>query len=161
MSIITQTSHPSAIYGQNDIVLIGGCWDLFHIGHLNLLNSAKMLGGQLEVAVLSDRYIRAYKGPTRPIIEETARLAIVQAIRAVHSAWVTDISPSSPSILTRLMPRALVFGIEQKANLHEKSQQRAARIQQQFPSIDIHFFPRFLPEQIATTKIISKIRELE
>jgi glycerol-3-phosphate cytidylyltransferase-like family protein len=32
---------------SGDIVLIGGCFDLLHAGHLHLMKHAKELGGQL------------------------------------------------------------------------------------------------------------------
>lgn len=65
------------IYNKDDIVLIGGCFDLLHSGHLYLLKMAKQLGGKLVIAVLSDKYIKSYKGDERPVQHEMTRLELI------------------------------------------------------------------------------------
>lgn len=70
---------------EKDIVYTAGVWDLFHIGHLNLLLRAKELGAFLIVGVNTDDYVRRYKGRD-PIISFIQRLAIVGALRCVDVA---------------------------------------------------------------------------
>ena len=62
-----------------------GVYDMFHIGHLNILRRAKGLCDYLVVGVTTDElcYKRKHK---YPIICETERLEIVQAIRYVDQA---------------------------------------------------------------------------
>lgn len=62
-----------------------GVYDMFHIGHLNILRRAKELCGYLIVGVTTDElcYKRKHK---YPIICEAERLEIVQAIRYVDQA---------------------------------------------------------------------------
>ena len=55
------------------IVCTIGSWDMLHIGHLRYLNTAKNHGDILIVGVDSDRGIKSYKGPLRPIIPEKER----------------------------------------------------------------------------------------
>src|ERR1700733_1507610 len=43
--------------------LVGGCFDLIHVGHVHLLEYAASLEELLVVAVLSDSYTRMYKDP--------------------------------------------------------------------------------------------------
>ena len=59
-----------------------GVFDLFHIGHLNILRRAKEQCEHLIVGVTTDElcYQRKHK---RPVVEEADRVAIVQAIRYV------------------------------------------------------------------------------
>lgn len=62
-----------------------GVYDMFHIGHLNILKRAKEQCDYLIVGVTTDGlcYLRKYK---YPIINEQERMAIVEAIRY----WYND-----------------------------------------------------------------------
>ena len=55
------------------VVLTNGVFDLLHEGHLHSLKAARALGDVLFVAINSDASVRAIKGPTRPIQNETER----------------------------------------------------------------------------------------
>jgi len=59
-----------------------GVFDLFHIGHLNILKKAKENCDYLIVAVSTDELVEQYKGK-RPIIPYEERKAIVEAIKYV------------------------------------------------------------------------------
>lgn len=62
-----------------------GVYDMFHIGHLNILRRAKELCDYLVVGVTTDEL--CYKRKLKyPIICETERLEIIQAIRYVDQA---------------------------------------------------------------------------
>lgn len=50
------------------IVMTIGSWDLLHIGHVRYLNNAKSKGDVLIVGVDTDRAIKLYKGPLRPVV---------------------------------------------------------------------------------------------
>ena len=63
------------------IVITYGTYDLFHIGHLNLLRRAKELGDYLIVAVSSDDF-NMLKGKVCQI-KDTDRMKIVEAIKYV------------------------------------------------------------------------------
>lgn len=76
-------------------VLTYGTFDLFHIGHLNLLRRAKELGDYLVVAVSSDAF-NAIKGK-KCAIPDYERMAIVEAIKYVdevipENSWDQKIS---------------------------------------------------------------------
>lgn len=66
---------------EKKIVLTYGTFDLFHIGHLNLLKRLKSLGDQLIVAVSTDEF-NELKGK-KTIIPYEQRAQIVQAIKYV------------------------------------------------------------------------------
>ncbi len=59
------------------IVCTIGSWDMLHIGHVRYLNTAKSYGDILIVGVDSDRGIKSYKGPLRPIIPEAERMEML------------------------------------------------------------------------------------
>lgn len=62
-------------------VITYGTFDLFHIGHLNLLKRAKELGDYLIVAVSSDAF-NLGKGK-KCFVKDSERMAIVEAIKYV------------------------------------------------------------------------------
>ena len=59
-----------------------GVFDLFHIGHLNILKRAKAQCECLIVGVSTDELVRTYKNKT-PVIPFAERVAIVEAIKYV------------------------------------------------------------------------------
>ena len=66
-----------------------GVYDMFHIGHLNLLNRAKERCDYLIVGVNSDELVKTYKHKT-PVIPEEERRCIVENIKAVDEADIVD-----------------------------------------------------------------------
>lgn len=59
-----------------------GVFDMFHIGHLNILRRAREKCDYLIVGVSTDEVVQSYKNKT-PIIPYEQRAAIVEAIRYV------------------------------------------------------------------------------
>ncbi|MBQ1463798.1 MAG: adenylyltransferase/cytidyltransferase family protein [Ruminococcus sp.] len=66
-----------------------GVYDMFHIGHLNLINHAKEHCDHLVVAVNSDSLVEQYKHKT-PVVCEEERRYIVENIKAVDEAVIAD-----------------------------------------------------------------------
>jgi len=60
-----------------------GVYDLFHIGHLNLLRNAKGMCDKLIVGVSTDELVK-YKGKT-PVIPFCDRIEIVRNIKCVDA----------------------------------------------------------------------------
>lgn len=63
-------------------VFTSGSFDLFHIGHLNILEKSALLGDELIVGVSTDELIQHYKGMP-PIIPFEQRIRIVSSIKCV------------------------------------------------------------------------------
>lgn len=72
-----------------NIVLATGTFDLFHYEHLRYLEDAKKIGDTLVVAVKDDKAARL-KNPGRPIIVESQRIAIVDALKCVDYTILAD-----------------------------------------------------------------------
>lgn len=66
-----------------------GVFDMFHIGHLNILRRAKEQCEYLIVGVTTDRLCQKRKGK-RPVIDEKDRIAIVEAIRWVDKVVLQE-----------------------------------------------------------------------
>ena len=66
-----------------------GVYDMFHIGHLNLINQAKERCEYLIVGVNSDQLVERYKNKT-PVICQEDRRTIVANIKAVDQAVIAD-----------------------------------------------------------------------
>lgn len=64
-------------------VLVGGCFDLLHFGHIKFLEESKKLGDYLVVALESDENVKRMKGETRPIHSQTQRSAMLSSLRVV------------------------------------------------------------------------------
>lgn len=68
-----------------------GVYDLFHIGHLNVLRHASELCDELVAGVVSDEMALLAKG-ARPVVPLDERLQIVQGVRYVSRA-VAEVVP--------------------------------------------------------------------
>ena len=68
---------------------IFGSFDLFHVGHLNILEKCKKNCDYLIVGVCNDSYIENYKKKT-PVIKEQDRLRIIKALKVVDEAYLID-----------------------------------------------------------------------
>ncbi|WP_026506353.1 adenylyltransferase/cytidyltransferase family protein [Butyrivibrio sp. MC2013] len=66
-----------------------GVYDMFHIGHLNLLNQAKEYCEYLVVGVNSDLLVEDYKHKT-PVINEQERCTIVDNIKSVDKTIIVN-----------------------------------------------------------------------
>ncbi len=92
---------------HKEIVFAAGVFDLFHIGHLNLLERARDLGSRLIVGVLSDDAAAAYK--PRPVISFEQRVRIVAALKCVDEVHC-QVSTDATELLKVVKPDILVHG---------------------------------------------------
>lgn len=62
------------------IVLVGGCFDVLHIGHIKFLKEAKKQGDILIIILENDNTVRKLKGNNRPINNQNIRAEILSSI---------------------------------------------------------------------------------
>jgi D-beta-D-heptose 7-phosphate kinase / D-beta-D-heptose 1-phosphate adenosyltransferase len=91
------------------LIATGGCFDLLHPGHVNLLRQARALGDGLVVCVNSDDSVRRLKGPDRPVMPLAARVELLAALDPVD-AVVTFDEDTPSALLERLRPDVWVKG---------------------------------------------------
>lgn len=91
------------------VVLTNGCFDLLHVGHVRCLEEAREQGDLLIVAVNDDASIRRLKGDSRPVVDESARVAMLSALACVdHVILFDDDTPHR--IIDSIRPDVLVKG---------------------------------------------------
>jgi D-beta-D-heptose 7-phosphate kinase / D-beta-D-heptose 1-phosphate adenosyltransferase len=91
------------------VVATGGCFDLLHAGHVQLLRAARLLGDCVIVCVNSDASVFRVKGPGRPLVPHHDRVAMLEALSCVDA--VATFEEDTPAqLLRRLRPHIFAKG---------------------------------------------------
>ena len=91
-----------------------GVYDMFHIGHLNLLHQASELCDSLIVGVNTDRLVNEYKHK-QPVVNEHDRAAIISELRCVDSVVLCNTLDKTDA-WQRLHFDAVFIGSDWKGN---------------------------------------------
>lgn len=91
------------------VVFTNGCFDLLHAGHLACLEQARRLGSVLVVGLNSDASVRCLKGPTRPVLDEQHRAALLAGLTCVDTIVVFD-EQTPKELIEAIAPDVLVKG---------------------------------------------------
>lgn len=102
-------------------VITYGTFDLFHVGHLNLLKRAKALGDYLIVAVSSDDFNWNEKGKVCKI-KDVDRMAIVEAIKYVDEVILEESWDQKPKDIQKYGVDVFVMGDDWKGKFDDLSQ---------------------------------------
>ena len=96
------------------IVLVGGVYDILHLGHLAVLAEAKTYGDLLVVAVATDVTVETLKG-RRPVFPEEDRRALVESLRPVDAAILgyEDVSMGYEQVIDEIKPNIIALGYDQ------------------------------------------------
>lgn len=125
-------------------VITFGTFDLFHYGHLRLLERAAGLGDRLIVGVSSDDLSFRKKGRF-PLYNQQQRIRIVQALRVVDEVFVEESLEEKGAYIRNHQARILVMGDDWKGRFDEFSDR-----------CRVVYLPR--TPAISTTAIIEKIQ---
>jgi glycerol-3-phosphate cytidylyltransferase len=87
---------------------VPGIFDMFHVGHLNILRNARLECDHLIAGVLSDEMAERAK-QKMPIVPLTERLEIVRSVRYVDEAVAEDV-PEKLTMWERLRFDVIVKG---------------------------------------------------
>lgn len=147
---------------RKKIVYCSGTFDLFHVGHLSFLQDCRKLGDVLVVGVGCDANIKSGKKDSRPIINEIARLAIVDALKIVDICFLDSFVPNATEhpltflgiVLQNLCPD--IYAINADASFIEYRKNLCAT-----RGINLIVMERASPpgfEGISTSAIIEKIK---
>jgi len=112
--------------GKLTIVYTQGVWDMFHIGHLNMIISAKGLGDKLIVGVNTDELVKDYKGHY-PLLCLEDRIAVVKACRYVDVVIPTQ-TLEKDKLLKDLDVDVLVHGNDKQTLGHEYMMQNHKKV---------------------------------
>ena len=95
-------------------IYIGGTFDLFHHGHVNLFKNLKYyLKGEISqvvVAVNSDNFAESYK--RKPVMNQYERLAVVNSCKYVDYGFIMDSYDNQPFFIEENNPDYIVMGTD-------------------------------------------------
>ena len=100
--------------GWNRLVTTNGCFSVLHVGHVDLLQNARKLGGCLIVLVNSDKSLPKHVD-FKSIVTQSARAKILAALSCVDAVVIFD-EPNPIRALSRLRPDIHVKGGDYNAN---------------------------------------------
>jgi cytidyltransferase-like protein len=87
--LISQDWNWQSLQPDDVIVYIDGAFDLFHVGHIDILREAKKLGTYLIVGVHSDQVVNKKRGNGYPIMNLHERVLSVLSCRVHFSRAFT------------------------------------------------------------------------
>jgi choline-phosphate cytidylyltransferase len=124
-------------------VITFGTFDVFHVGHLRVIERAAALGDRLVVGVSADA-LNLRKKNRLPVFSEGERLAIVSALKPVDEVFVEESLELKRDYILKFGADVLVMGDDWEGRFDE------------FKDIcEVVYLPR--TPAISTTALIEKI----
>lgn len=125
-----------------------GVFDVFHVGHLNLLERCKGMCDILIVGVCDDTYVRDIKHK-EPVYSEKDRVRILKALKVVDDAVLVDIATTNDKMLAldKFHFDVLFSGDDWKGSERYKKTEAQFALQ----GVSIEYFP--YTQGISTTQI--------
>lgn len=125
-------------------VLTFGTFDVFHVGHLRILERARALGDRLVVGVSTDALNESKKGRP-PVYRQEERLEIIAALRCVDEVFFEESLELKGEYIKQFSADVLVMGDDWCGRFDE------------FSSLcEVVYLPR--TPAISTTEVIERIR---
>lgn len=93
------------------VAFTNGCFDLLHVGHLSLLEQARVEADVLVVAINADASVRRLKGPDRPVVPQDERAEVLGALESVDRVVVYE-DDTPLRVIEALLPDVLVKGAD-------------------------------------------------
>jgi D-beta-D-heptose 7-phosphate kinase/D-beta-D-heptose 1-phosphate adenosyltransferase len=144
----------SKIKGKK-IVMVGGSFDILHIGHLRFLENAKKYGDLLVIALNSDSHIKSYKPSSRPIITEWQRAELLKGLKIVDYVFITTKNGLyDPYIYKTIKPH--ILGLGKEKNRKNSRLRSVAEVKKLYPKLEVVFVSKGA-KNISTTIIEQKI----
>lgn len=92
-------------------VVVNGCFDLLHPGHVKLLQAARSYpNSNVLVLIDSDRRVRELKGDGRPVIKELDRAFMLWSLRWVDRVEIFDSDEELEQHIKNFSPDVMVKG---------------------------------------------------
>lgn len=126
-------------------IITFGTFDVFHIGHVNILERAKEMGSHLVVGVSSDALNVSKKGRP-PIYDQNDRMQIVSSLHCVDEVFLEESLELKGEYIQKYSADVLVMGDDWKGKFDCYSNLCA-----------VHYFPR--TEGVSTTQIIDIVKQ--
>lgn len=96
-------------------ILVGGTFDIIHVGHIKFLSAAKSLAKNAELIVVISRNstVRKLKG-REPLFDEKERMEIVKNLKPVDKVVLGNEHGNIFDIIERIKPDIVALGYDQK-----------------------------------------------
>jgi len=138
----------------NDVIVyIDGAFDLFHIGHIEALRSAKALGDYLIVGIHEDHVVNAIKGANLPILNLHERVLSVLACRHTNEVVIGAPWKVTKEMIENMNVKVVAHGTcsdYPKGTADPYSIARDLGVYREFKSTH---------EELTTTKVLDRILE--
>jgi rfaE bifunctional protein nucleotidyltransferase chain/domain len=108
-----------------NIVLVGGCFDILHIGHITFLQKAKVEGDVLFVFVENDQAIKKLKGENRPINTQKDRAEILANLSMVDYVIMLpeiDDDKTYDDLVISIKPAIIAATVGDAGRMHKERQ---------------------------------------
>ena len=132
------------------IAFTNGCFDILHYGHVSYLEAAKKKDRVLIVGMNSDVSVQGLKGPSRPIVPQDQRAAVLAGLMCVDFVVLFN-EPTPYELIKALKPDILIKGADWKGKEVAGSdvvKASGGRVE----------FITYI-ERLSTTNIVDKIRQ--
>lgn len=126
-------------------IITFGTFDIFHVGHLNILERAAALGHHLVVGVSSDQLNYNKKG-RYPVYDEESRMRIVSSMACVDDVFLEESLEEKRDYIVKNQSDILAMGDDWEGRFDEFSD-----------ICEVIYFPR--TPSISTTEIIEIVRK--
>lgn len=141
------------------IVMVSGCYDIVHLGHVQFLFDTKQTGDVLIVSVASDKVIRQLKGPERPVMGQMYRASMLASLIPVDYVVIDDEPLQLPERINFEKLLSLVkpafFAVNNTDKSIEYKKQLVSKYETKLIVIDVKH-----TVITSTTKIVEKITRL-
>ena len=124
-------------------VITFGTFDVFHVGHVRLLERARALGDRLVVGVSADELNMRKKGRA-PVYTQDERLEIVASLKAVDEVFVEESLELKREYVLRYEAHVLAMGDDWEGKFDELAD-----------ICEVVYFPR--TPSVSTTALIEHI----
>lgn len=107
------------------VVLVGGCFDILHIGHITFLKNAKKQGDVLIVMVEHDKTVQKLKGENRPVNSQEDRIEVLSALSCVDYILPLEAYPSDADydeLTKKIKPAIIATTQNDPARIHKERQ---------------------------------------
>lgn len=99
-------------------VITFGTFDVFHVGHLNILERASALGDRLVVGVSTDELNLSKKGRA-PVYDFAERARILRALKVVDEVFPEESLEAKRNYIQRYQANVLVMGDDWAGRFNE------------------------------------------
>ena len=127
-------------------VITFGTFDVFHVGHVNILEKASSLGTELFVGVSSDD-LNFSKKNRFPVYSQEQRIKIVSSMRVVDQVFLEESLEKKREYILTYKADILVMGNDWEGKFDEFSD-----------ICEVKYFPR--TPSISTTELLEVVKDM-